>query len=74
MGLREGLTFMLQRAAEASWSPWPIVCDILGGLGSWSLGFCCLALVSGVSSLVCRRGRSYTERGRRRDPGSWIIV
>jgi hypothetical protein len=41
---------MLQRAAEASWSPWPIVCDILGGLGSWGLGF-----VSWLLFLVSRR-------------------
>lgn len=30
-----GLTFILQRAGEASWPPWSIVCDILAVVGSW---------------------------------------
>jgi hypothetical protein len=30
-----GLTFMLQRAGEASWPPWSIVCDILTVVGFW---------------------------------------
>lgn len=68
------LTFMLQRAGEASWPPWSIVCDILGRLGSRGLLFRCLALVSGVSLLICRSRCSYVERGRRRNPGSWITV
>lgn len=68
LGNRE-LTFMLQRAAEASWSPWLIECAIFKilGLDGWFRG---LEPGSGDSSLECRRRCSYTERGRRRNLGS----